>query len=124
MDSATVSFFEKLPATQKPVAMSVREHIMTAFPQVAGSIKWNQLTFHYRNTNLAFIYSVSADHLNLGFFNATSLHDPGTLFEGTGRRMRHIKLFPGSPFPEAQIISWFGEAVMQAEIKSLPGKSN
>ena len=116
MDSATLLFFEKLPVEQKPTAIRIRDIIMTAFPQVAESIKWDQLTFHYRNTNLAFMYSPSADHLNLGFFNATSLHDPQTLFEGTGKRMRHIKLFAGSPIPEAQIISWFAGAVTLAEV--------
>ena len=100
------------------MAMLVRDHVVAAFPQVAESIKWNQLTFHYRNTNLAFIYSAAADHLNLGFFNATSLHDPQALFQGTGKRMRHIKLFAGSPTPEAQIMSWFAQAVMQAEMRS------
>lgn len=108
MDPATLSFFKKLPVKQKPLAMFVR-------------IKWNQLTFHYRNTNLAFIYSASADHLNLGFFNATSLHDPGALFEGTGKHMRHIKLFAGSPIPEAQIRSWFAEAVMLTEVGKARG---
>jgi len=117
MDFPTLSFFEKLPIEQKPTAMLVRDCIMTAFPQVAESIKWNQLTFHYRNTNLAFIYSQSEKHLNLGFFNATSLHDPQALFEGMGKRMRHIKLFAGFPIPEAQIRSWFGEAVMLAEVR-------
>ena len=59
MDAATLSFFEKLPVAQKPTAMLVRECIVSAFPQVAEAIKWNQLTFHYGNINLAFIYSPS-----------------------------------------------------------------
>jgi hypothetical protein len=64
--------------------------------------------------------NASADHLNLGFFNAVSLHAPGALFEGTGRPMRHIKLFPGSPIPEAQIIAWFAEVVMQVKSDHYP----
>src|SRR5476651_1965470 len=111
MDAAIQYFFEKLPVEQQPTAMLIRKAILAAFPQVAESIKWNQLTFHYRDSNLAFLYSPADDHLNLGFFNATSLHDPESLFEGTGKRMRHIKLFAGSSVPEAQIISWFGEAI-------------
>jgi hypothetical protein len=116
MDPAVLLFFEKLPLAQKPAAMLIRNCIVTAFPQVTESIKWNQLTFHYLGTNLAFIYCASADHLNLGFFNATSLHDPQALFQGTGKRMRHIKLFAGSPIPEAQIRAWLAEAVMQADM--------
>jgi hypothetical protein len=35
------------------------------------------------------------NHVNVGFFNGAALHDPARLLEGTGRRMRHVKLKPG-----------------------------
>jgi hypothetical protein len=31
-------------------------------------------------------------HVNVGFFHGASLADPGGLLEGTGKRMRHVKL--------------------------------
>ncbi len=31
-------------------------------------------------------------HVNVGFFNGADLDDPAGLLEGTGRRMRHVKL--------------------------------
>jgi hypothetical protein len=34
-------------------------------------------------------------HVNVGFFNGASLRDPAGLLEGTGKRMRHVKLKPG-----------------------------
>lgn len=34
-------------------------------------------------------------HVNVGFFRAAELADPGRLLEGTGRFMRHVKLGPG-----------------------------
>ncbi len=34
-------------------------------------------------------------HANIGFFNGASLTDPAGLLEGTGKRMRHVKLRPG-----------------------------
>jgi hypothetical protein len=36
------------------------------------------------------------DHVNVGFFQGALLHDPSGLLEGTGKRMRHVKLKPGS----------------------------
>jgi hypothetical protein len=33
-------------------------------------------------------------HVNVGFFYGTELPDKANLMEGTGKRMRHIKLFP------------------------------
>src|SRR5262245_42872359 len=34
-------------------------------------------------------------HVNVGFFCGTSLADPAGLLEGSGKRMRHVKLTPG-----------------------------
>lgn len=35
-------------------------------------------------------------HVNVGFFNGAVLEDPTGLLEGSGKRMRHVKLKPGS----------------------------
>lgn len=34
-------------------------------------------------------------HANLGFFQGAALPDPAGLLQGTGRYMRHVKLWPG-----------------------------
>ena len=34
-------------------------------------------------------------HANVGFFQGAGLADPAGLLEGTGKRMRHVKLRPG-----------------------------
>lgn len=36
-------------------------------------------------------------HVNVGFFNGANLPDPAGLLEGTGKRMRHVKLRPQTP---------------------------
>ncbi len=36
-------------------------------------------------------------HASVGFFCGAMLADPAGLLEGTGKRMRHIKLQPGKP---------------------------
>jgi hypothetical protein len=33
-------------------------------------------------------------HVNVGFFRGADLEDPAGLLEGTGKRMRHVKLRP------------------------------
>jgi hypothetical protein len=35
------------------------------------------------------------DHVNVGFFFGALLEDPARLLEGTGKRGRHVKLWPG-----------------------------
>ena len=45
--------------------------------------------------NAAFAYvNVFRSHVNVGFFHGADLPDPVGLLEGTGRRMRHVKLRP------------------------------
>jgi hypothetical protein len=36
-------------------------------------------------------------HVNVGFFQGASLEDPAGLLQGTGKRMRHVKLHWGRP---------------------------
>jgi hypothetical protein len=42
-------------------------------------------------------------HLNVGFFQGASLPDPARLLEGSGKRMRHVKLRWGQTVNEAAL---------------------
>lgn len=42
-------------------------------------------------------------HVNVGFFQGASLKDPHGLLQGTGKRMRHVKLRWGEPVDEAAL---------------------
>jgi hypothetical protein len=37
-------------------------------------------------------------HVNVGFFYGALLEDPASLLEGSGKRMRHVKIKPGTAF--------------------------
>lgn len=46
----------------------------------------------------AFAYvGIYTAHANVGFFLGAELKDPARLLEGTGKRMRHVKLRPATP---------------------------
>ena len=42
-------------------------------------------------------------HVNVGFFNGAELKDRTRMLEGTGKRMRHVKLKPGVEFDSAAL---------------------
>ena len=42
-------------------------------------------------------------HVNVGFFNGAALEDPAGLLEGSGKRMRHVKLVPGGAVNDAAL---------------------
>jgi hypothetical protein len=55
-------------------------------------------------------------HVNVGFFVGAELHDPTGLLEGTGRRMRHVKVKPGVELNVAALSALIHAAY--ADIKS------
>ena len=40
--------------------------------------------------------NVFTSHVNVGFFHCAALPDPGSLLQGAGKFMRHVKLRPGA----------------------------
>jgi hypothetical protein len=55
-------------------------------------------------------------HVNVGFFLGAELDDPAGLLEGTGRRMRHVKVRPGSDLDIAALSALVRAAY--AEVRS------
>ena len=49
-------------------------------------------------------------HVNVGFYQGASLPDPARLLQGTGKRMRHVKLRPGTAINEAALTSLIDRA--------------
>jgi hypothetical protein len=43
------------------------------------------------------------DHVNVGFFRGAELPDPSGLLQGTGKFMRHVKLWPDSEIDSAAL---------------------
>ena len=60
-------------------------------------------------------------HANVGFFQGASLPDPAGLLEGTGKRMRHVKLRPGAGLDAAALSALIGAAY--GDIKARLGDS-
>ena len=55
-------------------------------------------------------------HVNVGFFHGAELHDPTRLLEGSGKRMRHVKVKPGADLNVAALSALIDAAY--ADIKS------
>jgi hypothetical protein len=51
-------------------------------------------------------------YINLYFLQGVDLPDPQHLLEGTGKKMRHVKLRPGNPIPTPAI-----EALLHAAVE-------
>lgn len=49
-------------------------------------------------------------HASVGFFHGAGLADPQGLLEGTGKRMRHVKLRPGADFDADALVNLIAAA--------------
>ena len=49
-------------------------------------------------------------HANVGFHLGAKLKDPAGLLEGTGKRMRHVKVMPGEPLDSKALGALIQEA--------------
>ena len=68
--------------------------------------------------DLAFGYvNTFSNHMNVGFFLGAELADPECLMEGTGKRMRHVKLGPGKPVSEEALETLIKAAYSDAKAR-------
>jgi hypothetical protein len=51
-------------------------------------------------------------HVNVGFFYGAVLEDPAGLLEGSGKRMRHVKLKPGPELNTAALLDLINAAYL------------
>jgi hypothetical protein len=62
-------------------------------------------------------------HVNVGFFNGAALDDPFELLEGTGKRMRHVKLIPGAEVDAHSLDELIRAAYLDCQARAAAGRS-
>ena len=94
-------YINKATEEQQVILRQLRGLIAEAVPDVKEQLKWGQPVY---GTEKDFIYlKHTKKHINLGFFNFEKVDDPSGLLEGTGTRMRHIKITDLAQFDLAQL---------------------
>lgn len=84
------NYIAGLSGWQGEVVGSLCALIRAAVPECTGSIKWGQPVFE-SNGPMLFI-KPATKHVTLGFWRGAELAAPDILCEGSGERMRHVKL--------------------------------
>lgn len=87
----------------------LRRLILKADPELKESIKWGNPV--YEKGGLVCYLAAAKIYVSLGFFNGASLSDPDQLIEGTGKKMRHIKVRHVDEVMSHQFTAWVKEAV-------------
>ena len=71
----------------------------------------------------AFAYvAVFKAHANVGFFHGAELEDPKGLLEGTGKRMRHVKVRPGGALDSVALEALIDAAYAEMKLRLETGR--
>lgn len=80
-----------------PIARKLREIILDDFPQAVEVVRLGDGAASYglgpKKMSESHVYVMpQAEYVNLGFYHGVGLPDPEGLLEGTGTKMRHVKV--------------------------------
>ncbi len=113
-DMTMSEWLESKPEVLRPIATQWFKAIKTCGPDVQDIFHDGHPIGCVEDTPFAYVNAFK-HHVNLGFFQGADLPDETGLLEGTGKRMRHIKLRPGETQDEAAILQLI--EVAYADIK-------
>ena len=102
-------FIQQMDAEQQEIAHSLRATIRKAAKSLDEAIKWGHPCF----VGIGNVCSIMPypDHVNLGFFRGAELDDPDKLLEGTGKGMRHVKIWSAKDIRKRAISDLIRSAV-------------
>ena len=107
-DNSVDNYVAGLDDWQAETVSAVRRIILKTAPDAKESIKWAQPVYE---VNGPFCYiKAFKKSVNFGFWRGIDLEDPGGRLQGTGEKMRHVKL-SGVNEVDPEI---FGQYVAQA----------
>lgn len=84
-------------ASLRPIARRLRELVLEVHPEAVEVVRLGDRAATYglgpRKMSEGYCYVLPHRRwVNLGFYQGVALPDPGHLLEGTGARLRHVKL--------------------------------
>ena len=83
------------PEHVRDTCREVREAIVASGHDFMEGIKWGSPSYWLPEVSRRTIIWIQphSNYVRLGFFNGATMPDPGNLLEGTGKKLRHIKVY-------------------------------
>lgn len=81
----------------KPIALRLREIILEGFPTATEVVRLGDRAASYgvgpKKMSESHVYVMpQVEYVNLGFWHGINIPDPSGILQGTGKKMRHIKV--------------------------------
>jgi hypothetical protein len=119
-DKTVDDYVASLEGWQAEILTRVREIILQAAPEAHESIKWAQPVYESSGP-FAYIKAFKKA-VNFGFWRGVELEDPKDILEGSGEKMRHVKLASLEDVDEALFADLVKQAVVLNQRKGDPTK--
>ena len=103
-DPAIDSWFQQHPGPLSAIAQHWFEVMRNCGDEVSELIHDGCPTACLGDAPFAYV-NVFTSHVNVGFFHGASLPDRARLLQGSGKRMRHVKVTSDSPADAAALTS-------------------
>ncbi len=97
-------------AKQKKIISALRKLVKKTAPSLCESVKWGNGCWLGEEWPVIFLHAKD-DHLQFGFFGGTGLLDPDALLQGSGKHVKHIKVYTLSDIDEAAFARLIRQAV-------------
>ncbi len=107
MDEKVDQYIKRQKSPQKEICQKLREIILKTVPEINEEMKVGVPCYGSTKEDLCGKYYIAAlkDHVNLGFSLKGLTKDEIALFEGTGKTMKHIKVYSLKELDEKKIIN-------------------
>ena len=109
--------FDELAEPERATALAirgvVRQVVRERAPQAQEAVKWGYAAWVLGakgGGNMCSIMAARA-YVRLQFFRGAELDDPTSALEGTGKAMRHLKVYCNQPLPEETLRSLVASAI-------------
>ncbi|MBU2018534.1 MAG: DUF1801 domain-containing protein [Bacteroidetes bacterium] len=104
MNKQITEYINSSPEKQKEILSSIRSLIHQHVKNVTEEFKWSRPVFKLKK-DFAYL-KTNKNYCSLGFMKAHKINDVNNLLEGTGKDMRHIKVYSITDFNEELIKEW------------------
>lgn len=108
-DRDVESFVSGLEPGKRSLVEPLREFVKKHAPALKEAIKWGNITWTGAD-NVCWII-VSSDHVDFGFFKGAKLKDPEGMLEGTGKGLRHVKVYTRADIRDREFAALLKQAV-------------
>jgi len=106
MDEKVDEYIKKQKSPQKEICERLRKIILKTIPDINEEMRAGVPCYGHTNKDICGKYYIAAlrDHVNLGFSLKGLTKDEQRFFEGSGKTMKHIKVYSLKEIDEEKII--------------------